>query len=112
MSGISRRSSDLVWSTITSDTQMEANHGYIVDSSGPVILTLPTISNVGDKYEVIEINSGTFSVVQNLGQLITNQGVATTPGALNGIVSTATGDLVRLVTTVTDMAFIIDFLQG
>jgi hypothetical protein len=83
----------LPWTQITSDTQAEANHGYIANSPTQLDITMPVSSglSIGDLVDANGLGAGGFRMLANVGQEIAfGDGVT----ALAGSVWTA-GDTSR-----------------
>ena len=82
------------WTLVDTNTAMESQNGYVVNSMGAVTLTVPSIINFGDYFEVVMFGSGSFIVQCNAGQQIR---VGTTTTSVGGsITSYNQGDVVRL----------------
>lgn len=60
------------WTTVTADTQMVGNNGYIANDSSLITLTLPASAtlNVGDTVRVSAIGTGGWKIAQNDSQSI------------------------------------------
>jgi photosystem II stability/assembly factor-like uncharacterized protein len=60
------------WTTVSADTSMAGNNGYIVDSTTLLTLTLPPSSSltIGDTVRVNGMGSGGWKVAQNASQSI------------------------------------------
>jgi hypothetical protein len=79
----------ITWSTVTVNTNIAVNTGYIVNSSNNIALTLPATCDVGDRVRIVGIGSGGWRVLQqNAGHKIhnTDMGVSVT-GSGGGIKS-------------------------
>lgn len=67
---------DTRWVNVTSATaQADSNTGYLANSSGPVVLTLPASPAVGDWIKVTGVGAGGWTIAQNAGQRITTTGL-------------------------------------
>lgn len=85
------------WNTVTMDTTMIPNEGYIVNAAANVNLTLPINFSVGDVMEVKCINTGTVTLLQNGGQsIIFGAGGSTTVGAGGSLAGTTSRQSVTL----------------
>jgi len=60
----------LAWTSITTNTQAQGNHGYIANSASPIALTLPTSSalGLGDEVRLVNTGAGDVSIALNPGQ--------------------------------------------
>lgn len=96
------------WNVITAASQgLLSNNGYISNRAGLITYTLPATANVGDIIRITLINAaGSWTIVENAGQIIKfgDADTTTTTGSLS---STANGDTVELLCTVTDTNFIV-----
>lgn len=89
------------WSVITASQSAVAGNGYIANSAGTLVLTLPATSAIGDLIEVTGINNATgWSIAQNAGQQIHFGAADTTIGVTGSLSSTLTRDSVRIVCVV------------
>lgn len=86
-----------IWNIVTSDTTMAANEGYFVNSTGPVNMTLPSTFILGDMIQVVNVNIGGWTIVQNSGQQIRYGNQITTAGAGGSLSSTQNGDAISMV---------------
>lgn len=84
------------WQLKASDFTAVRGQGYLINNVGLVNVTLPSSPLVGDTFEVAEISTGTFKLVQNPGDSIRlgSQLTTTTTGS---ITSTQPGDNIKLV---------------
>ncbi len=90
------------WSIVTTNTQMSANQGYIVNSASPITLNLPLTSLVGDEIAISSLGMGGWIVSQNNSQSITLTW-KTTIGVGGSISSTSPTDSLRLVCVVENL---------
>jgi hypothetical protein len=73
---------DLAWFTITTNTNLIANAGYVTANSGsPIEVTLPTTCIVGDKVNILALGDGGFILKQGAGQVVHYGNRSTTLGA-------------------------------
>ncbi len=86
-------SGGLEWFTVSVNTQMAPNSGYVV--TGNCTLTLPVNFSVGDQIEIIAYE-GMWSVAQNSGQSIRVGIVTSTSGVTGSISSHDIGDVIIL----------------
>lgn len=91
------------WNKISSNTALQPNMGYICTGGGTLTLTLPATSNVGDIIEITLDGSTGFTVAQGAGQTIKMGQSVTTTGAGGSLSSTAQGDSLRMVCSVTNL---------
>ncbi|HQU82219.1 MAG TPA: hypothetical protein PKY59_03800 [Pyrinomonadaceae bacterium] len=62
------------WNVITADQQAQSNNGYIANSSGELIVTLPPNPQVGDVFRVAGAGTGGWFInPNNLNQIITSE---------------------------------------
>lgn len=89
--------SSFTWTIVTVNTAMASNNGYIANAGSLLMLTLPTVSAVGDMIRVtgININLG-WQVAQNAGQTIFYGNQTTTTGTGGYLASTLTYDCAEL----------------
>lgn len=93
------------WHVIIGASQtMVSNNGYISNYAGTLAYLLPATSAIGDIIEVTSIAAQPWSISLNAGQYIQCVNVETTP-TTGSITSTAIGDSIRMVCTVTDTAW-------
>jgi len=94
----------LPWVPVAINTTMAANTGYMCSSGATLDMTLPAVSAVGDKIQIIGI-TGLFKIVQAGAQVVKNDGTATTPGAGGSATSTVAGDGISLICTVANTSW-------
>jgi hypothetical protein len=94
-------SGGLTWAVVTGSTQsMSSNHGYIVNYSGTCVLSLPSLSSVGDIITITGINNNTgWMIAQATGQNIFFSTINTTSGSSGYLESTYITDTVTMVCT-------------
>ncbi len=87
------------WTVETgASVSMAPNHGYIANNAGTCVLTLPSVSAVGDVIRVSGMNNNTgWQIAQNAGNTIFFGVASTTPGAGGSLASFRTYDTVELV---------------
>ena len=82
---------------VTSSSQiMDVNNGYIASNVGPVTMTLPSVSTVGDLVWVIGKGSGGWQIAQNPGQTIYFGNNRTTTGVGGHLDSSNQYDTIQL----------------
>lgn len=82
---------------VTSSSQsMDVNNGYIASNVGPVTMTLPSVSTVGDLVWVIGKGSGGWQIAQNSGQTIYFGNNRTTTGVGGHLDSSNQYDTIQL----------------
>ncbi|MES1987924.1 MAG: hypothetical protein V4440_07825, partial [Pseudomonadota bacterium] len=97
----------------TSSTTMAVNTGYFADSASLVTLTLPATIPAGSVFEIINTNTGGFTIAQNAGQRVQFGNEITTLGVGGSISSTNVGDAIRLVCkTANTLLFVSQGSQG
>jgi hypothetical protein len=99
--------SGITWQVSNSNTTMSANHGYIVDNSSSIDLTLPINCDVGVIFEVARRNTGGFRIMQNGSQVIRLGDSETTAGTSGYLESTEIGDTLRMVCSIANTEFIV-----
>jgi len=82
------------WNLIDVNTVMEPFNGYVVNSMGTITLTVPSVIEFGEYFEVAMLGSGTFVVQCSAGQTI-QMGVSITSSG-GSLTSGSSGDVVRL----------------
>jgi hypothetical protein len=101
----------LTWQSITSNTTLAVNNGYIV-SSGALSLALPSTATLGSVI-VIALTAGTsWTVTQAAGQSIRVSNLTTTTGASGTMSSSASGDSVMMVCTTANTTWTAYAVQG
>ncbi len=93
------------WQRIGINTALLPNMGYICASGGVLTLTLPAVANLGDIVEVTLDGSAGFTITQGAGQQIRIGNQQTTAGVGGSLSSTAQGDSLRMVCSVTNNKF-------
>ena len=83
----------------TSNTTVSVKEQVLVDSAGPLDLTLPATAAVGDQIYFVNINTGTFQILQHAGQSIRLGDNVTTTGITGTLISYNLGDSFTLVCT-------------
>jgi hypothetical protein len=91
------------WNKISANTALVSNMGYICTGGGTLSLSLPATSNVGDIIEVTLDGSTGWTITQGAGQSIKLGNATTTSGVGGSLTSTAQGDSVRMVCSVTNL---------
>lgn len=90
-------SSKFPFTEVTSSSQiMDVNNGYIASNVGPVTMTLPSVSTVGDLVWVIGKGSGGWQIAQNSGQTIYFGNNRTTTGVGGHLDSSNQYDTIQL----------------
>lgn len=91
---------------------MRPNTSYIINSSALCILTLPTIFNAGDQFEIIGNNSLGWQIAQNASQTIQFQGSVTTSGVGGSLSSSNQYDVVEVTCITANTAFLVTSAVG
>lgn len=113
LAGIDERLVELMlWEVVTSDEDMELNTGYVVNDTSLVTLTLPTEAAVGDKFKIINNNTGGWRVAQNADQTIRFGTTTTTTGVSGYIESTENYDVIELICVNEDNDFVVTSSVG
>jgi hypothetical protein len=102
------------WTTVLTGTAtMAANMGYIVDDTGAnVVLTMPTVANVGDVIRVVGFVDTSWQIAQNALQYIIIGTKTTTPGTGGYLMSNQANDCVEMVCVVANTAFVVMSSMG
>jgi len=87
--------SAITWNDNATTTTANANNGYIV-TSGNQVITLPTVSKVGDVIEVVLHGGDTWQIAHAPGQSVIINGVTTTAGPGGSITTTDSGQTIKL----------------
>lgn len=88
------------WHSITTNTPLAVNTGYICMGGTNLQLTLPASSSVGDTIEITLDGSISFVIKQNAGQQIRYGDRETAVGTGGQLISMNPGDSVRLVCSI------------
>jgi hypothetical protein len=90
--------SGMSWAVITTSQTGAANHGYICNNAGTLVLTLPSTSAIGDMIAITGMNNATgWQVAQNAANTIYYGTAITTSGTGGSLTSSATRDAITLV---------------
>lgn len=87
----------IIWNTITGNTNISTGNSYIVNGTGLVTLTLPTICSAGNPFTITSITNIGWQVAQNSGQSARLGIAQTTTGILGYLQSTNIGDTIALI---------------
>jgi hypothetical protein len=87
---------NFTWNITGVSLLMQECNGYIVDSAGPVTLTLPAVIAVGDNVRVTRVGAGDWIIAQNPGQSIIIGNQTTTVGVGGSLQSSNLGDTVEI----------------
>lgn len=105
--------SGLEYTTVTADTPMAVNQGYITNKAGTAAsMTLPAVAAVGDVVSVVGRGATGWSVAQNAGQSIHMNAATTTVGVGGSLASTAQYNTVLLLCTVANTEFTVINNEG
>ena len=94
------QSSELfAWNTVTSNTAVAINNGYMCNSGSSLAMTLPTTFSVGDQILIYGISTGGWNIVQPAvsGYGIQIGNVITMTGAGGSLTANAGSDCIQLV---------------
>lgn len=100
-------SSPITWNLVSSSITMIINTGYIVNTSGSVILTLPSVAPRGSVFRIINNSGGSIIIAQNAGNIIRLGSTTTTSGTSGSLVSTGYGDNLEIVCTIANSTFVV-----
>lgn len=95
------------WQVVVANQPIVADNGYICNSAGTVILTLPAVAAVGDTFEVMGKNAAVgWRIAQNAGQTIHTGSASSTTGLAGYAEATSVYDWaeVTCITANTDWA--------
>lgn len=93
------------------NTAMTVNTGYLCSSGGTLNMTLPAVSAVGDKIQIMGIVNF-FSIIQAAGQSVTLGMTASTVGAGGSTTSTDQGDAISIICTAANTTWQADSSVG
>lgn len=95
------------WTPKSTSFSMVAENGYIAIGLGAgITATLPATATVGDIFEITDADpTYIVTIAQNALQYIQFGNLTTTPGITGSLATTAVGDSLRIVCTVTDVGF-------
>jgi len=82
------------WNLATTNTTMQANNGYAVNSLGPITLTIPSVISFGEVFELTMIGTGSFIIQCAAGQKIQIGAISTSVAGT--LTSSSIGDSVRI----------------
>lgn len=86
------------WVTISASQALAVNTGYIcIAPGGPLSLSLPAVSVLGDEIEITLDGSASFVITQGVGQQIRIGNLQTALGVGGTLTSSAQGDTLRMV---------------
>ena len=100
------------WLSVTADTQMVVNEGYVTTSGGVLNLTLPSAAEFGDEVEIRGYGSTGWKILQNAGQSIIYESVTTTVGTSGFLSSNVAADGVRLLCVVPNLVWSAEYGPG
>jgi hypothetical protein len=94
---VSGTASSFGWNTVTTNTVMVADSGYITNSGSTITLTLPTTAAVGSALAIIGLGAGGWTIAQNASQNIQIGSSTSTTGTGGSVSSTNSKDSLYLV---------------
>lgn len=103
---------DLMWITVDSDTQLQCNAGYVIDSASKLNLTLPQNCRVGDKIKLMALGEGGFEVLQNASQKIIFGNKSTSLGASGSLETVNLNNTVSLICVKDNDIFMVESSIG
>lgn len=81
------------WSTVTTNTSMVIDHGYIINGGSQLQMTLPVTSAAGSVINIRGLGAGGYIIKQNAGQnIVVSSGAITTTGTGGSVASAAQYD--------------------
>lgn len=81
------------WSTVTTNTSMVIDHGYIINGGSQLQMTLPVTSAAGSVINIRGLGAGGYIIKQNAGQnIVVSSGSITTTGTGGSVASAAQYD--------------------
>lgn len=90
--------SSFTWNTVTGDTTMSVNNGYITNCpTGIVHLLLPSTTNIGSEIKITSQSLSGWQVTQNSGNIIYFGNMQTSIGTAGFLQNTANRDSISLV---------------
>lgn len=102
----------IFWQVVTTSQRMQVTNGYFANGAGPLTLTLPLTSDIGDELDVYAMNANGWIIAQNAGQQIQVRNTTTTLGTGGSLASTAIGDTARLICSVTNTNWVLISHEG
>lgn len=81
---------DIPWTTVTTNTAMAVNNGYIINGSGSINMLLPPTATVGQTILIQTLGRNGFVITQNANQTINFIDKDTTIGVSGSLTLTAT----------------------
>jgi hypothetical protein len=99
------------WHTVAVATPLVASNGYITNSAGVLIFTLPALAAIGDEYDIVGISTGGWRVVYGATQYIIF-GDQTTTVATGNVASTNRYDQITIMCVATNTAFVVRSAVG
>lgn len=100
------------WNSISTNTTLVPNNGYILTGGGTLSLALPATSAVGSVIEIIGAVATGWTITQATGQQIYLNTNATTSGAPGSLSSASSKDCVRLVCTGANSTWVVASATG
>lgn len=85
------------WVVVNVSQEMDVNTGYLVTAAGPITLTLPSVSSIGDIVQIVNLTNQILTIGQGAGQAIAIGNQASTVGVGGSIANTQIGDSIYLV---------------
>lgn len=99
---ITNTGSAFPWTTVTINTSMAVNNGYVTNAGSQLQMTLPATAAVGDVIEILGRGTGGFIVKQNAGQTIHFGGTSSTTGTGGSVASINQYDTILLKCLITN----------
>lgn len=100
---LSAVSTGITWSTVTSNTTMAVNNGYVTNSSSGIVFTLPSVAPVGSTVQIAGFGVGGWQIAQTGSQAIIVGSSQSTPGPSGSIYSSNKTDTITLTCIVANL---------
>jgi hypothetical protein len=94
--------SGLTWQVVTTDDDLVADNGYVVNSASLVTLTLPATASINGIIRVVGVGAGGWLIEQLADQQIHFGNLSTTVGVTGSVASVHDRDAVELICVVAD----------
>lgn len=102
-----RASSQMTWTTVTANTAMSGDNGYIMNSASQLEMTLPSSCAVGKLLRLAGRGTGKYIIKQNANQIIHFANQDTTTGTGGSIAANHRYDAITLLCIIADLEFVV-----
>lgn len=103
----------LTWSTVTTNTSMSVNNGYVTNSGSQLQMTLPVTAAVGDKIHIKGLGAGGWIIKQNASQqIVVSSSSLTTSGTGGSAAANAQYDTITMSCLVTNNTWSMDVINS